>query len=442
MINIDVLEPGLVQDVVKILSAALDTEKDKVRGLESRIRRDSEALGLAETTILRLTQQMEAKDAAMRTIRLKLVDSEVQGAAFHANGVHLQSQIKSLSATNEDIQSKLRDRDAQLQSTEAKLQSLQSELQAARDRNAALESENQGLLEQRDYAIDSLAQRLVSDVIREEEIATAAREMAKASAADSLGDVDLELESFNSKVPLPNSTPKQIPGMIPIPRPTVAQRKKERERYFAHMGGLPLPSAGRPLFDDLKPIAKLGSYDWFKHDIAMRWRSVWCDNNARIHAIVFAPTHVYSGPDGRWVENQSMGAYCGRGRLVEYFATGRKDFVYYAGTYVVHSLRDVHPPGGVIPTDVSDHAIYLQTGLAESEQQKVKECPFFPDGHIRTECFGLQCVGFNHELYRVLRERYERDTGVASTLDAGTKRKAGEEGLDERKIKDIKRELE
>ncbi|KAJ7101855.1 hypothetical protein C8R43DRAFT_1047765 [Mycena crocata] len=106
------------------------------------------------------------------------------------------------------------------------------------------------------------------------------------------------------------------------------------------------------------------------------------------------------------------------------FFINQGPYVYYIGTYLVHSLRMAHPPGSKITSDVSPAAILRATGLSTHLKKKVTEC--FPDGEIRTECFGLQCVGFDQQLYDGLRERFKNACGTASGSE---KRKAGPEDI-------------
>ncbi|KAJ7486312.1 hypothetical protein B0H11DRAFT_1122505 [Mycena galericulata] len=212
-------------------------------------------------------------------------------------------------------------------------------------------------------------------------------------------------------------------GSLPRPVGNERQPKTERSLYVAYMKTLPVPT-DRPDFNspNLAPIDNIG-VNPYTHNVPTSWRTlhcpkrtVWCDVNRRHHALVFAPTHEYSYSSNKWVDKTKMN--CG-GEQVEFFVNQGK-FVYYVGTYVVHSMRTVHQPGSSIASD-SSSAIYRATGLNKEHSEKVAEC--FPDGAIKTECFGLQCVGFNRELYEGLRERFVRADG------GDQKRKAGADDL-------------
>ncbi|KAJ7252346.1 hypothetical protein B0H12DRAFT_1117890, partial [Mycena haematopus] len=87
------------------------------------------------------------------------------------------------------------------------------------------------------------------------------------------------------------------------------------------------------------------------------------------------------------------------GKTRELFLT-RGDVVLYAGTYNILSLRHVHPPGSPAPSEVSKRQLALHAGLTDNS----KTDPMA----LRTECFGLQRVGFDEELYRNLQEGKRR----------------------------------
>ncbi|KAJ7101850.1 hypothetical protein C8R43DRAFT_242504 [Mycena crocata] len=143
-------------------------------------------------------------------------------------------------------------------------------------------------------------------------------------------------------------------------------------------------------------------------------RSIWCGSE-RVHVLVFAPTHEYWYETDTWAVSTKMAGYLGK----EFdFFINQGSHVYYVGTYKVHSLRTVHPPGSRITSDVSQAAILRATGLSAHLKEKITEC--FADGEIKTECFGLQCVGFDQQLYDSLRQRFKAGAGAG-------KRKAGSE---------------
>ncbi|KAJ6599743.1 hypothetical protein DFH09DRAFT_901919 [Mycena vulgaris] len=156
-------------------------------------------------------------------------------------------------------------------------------------------------------------------------------------------------------------------------------------------------------------------------------RTIWCGPNQR-QALVFAPTHEYLPSAEQWTRHSKMAAACGS--TFDFFVN-QGTFVYYVGTYKVHSLRSIHPPGSPVPSDIvrltlqslSYAAIRHAMGLGAELQTKIRQ--YFPDGNVKTECFGLQCVGFDHQLYGRLRDRFlAQETRDSASL----KRKADSEG--------------
>ncbi|KAJ7436512.1 hypothetical protein B0H11DRAFT_1754783 [Mycena galericulata] len=147
-------------------------------------------------------------------------------------------------------------------------------------------------------------------------------------------------------------------------------------------------------------------------------RTHWCGQD-EVHALVYHPTHEYWASINKWVTPTSITLLSGR--LFDLFVN-RKNFVCYAGIYALHSMRDVHPPGSSIPPDVSPVAISYAAGAAGELSHKIVEG--FPDGQIKVECFGLQCLGFDQDLYVALRQRFQASAG-----DQSKKRRADSRDL-------------
>ncbi|KAJ7625737.1 hypothetical protein FB45DRAFT_1030073 [Roridomyces roridus] len=175
--------------------------------------------------------------------------------------------------------------------------------------------------------------------------------------------------------------------------------KSERELYTNAMNcGFPVPPT-RPPLNTLHPIWKLGaSLDLFQNpfpnpkrkSIHFPRRHVFT-SPALVHSLVYAPAEEYwrAGTPSDGVDN----------------------IVYYIGTYAVHSLRFAHLPGSGVPQDVDPEAI-LRTIPANADGTRVMRA----HGELKTECFGLQCTGFDQDLYKALRQRLE---------DAGEEEKGG-----------------
>ncbi|KAJ6569186.1 hypothetical protein B0H19DRAFT_691732 [Mycena capillaripes] len=209
----------------------------------------------------------------------------------------------------------------------------------------------------------------------------------------------------------------------PTPEP---HNLSERALYTRYMKSeFPVP-ANQPTLKDLEPIHRASgaqALDIFlvnnihrqRRTLYCPKRSLWCGAPGA-HVLVFAATCEYSksGPT-------RMALNCGQ--QFDLFMN-KGEMVYYVGIYEVLSLREVHPPGARIPTDVSRVAIVRGMGIHPGPEgkvnEKIREC--YPDGDIRTECFGLRVIGFDHKLYENLREDL-------MSGDGDKKRKAGSEDL-------------
>ncbi|KAJ6514636.1 hypothetical protein DFH09DRAFT_254406 [Mycena vulgaris] len=219
--------------------------------------------------------------------------------------------------------------------------------------------------------------------------------------ADMGRQLDLSSSSASSASPI-NCNGEQI------------ERDPVRWLYEKFMTEFP-PPPNRPAVNTLLPVETVKSsnkLDVFKHNGPKHRphrhfpsRAFFCDDT--IHAIVYHPTHEYWPALHKWVTPTSIVSLAGES--FDLFVNV-KDCVYYVGIYTLHAMRDVHPPGSPIPPDVSPAAIELAAAVkADDEWCKIADC--FPDGHIKVECFGLQCVGFDHQLYRELRQRFQAPAG-------------------------------
>ncbi|KAJ7604403.1 hypothetical protein B0H17DRAFT_71478 [Mycena rosella] len=183
------------------------------------------------------------------------------------------------------------------------------------------------------------------------------------------------------------------------------------------MARFPTP-ANRPRFKTLLPVDTVkpsNNMYFFLHNVPTQRqyrhfpdRTLWSGPDG-VHAIVYHPTHEYWPAVQKWVTPPSISFLSPE--LFDLFLTSQ-NAVYYVGVYAFHSMRDVHPPGSPIPPDVSPVAIHQATGVPAANVNpwdKITEC--FLDGHIKVECFGLQCVGFDHELYHKLRLRFVQPAG-------------------------------
>ncbi|KAJ6477002.1 hypothetical protein C8R45DRAFT_1216791 [Mycena sanguinolenta] len=186
----------------------------------------------------------------------------------------------------------------------------------------------------------------------------------------------------------------------------------ERLLYHEYMATLPVPE-GLPLIsNDLVPIfghaknAGQGLRARLKEVLGPSRpyiyapnRLVWCPGEQ--HGLLFCPTHLYDPLWADWWLRAPEASPIGETR--EVFVT-YEESILYVGTYTVLSLRHVHPPGSPAPSEVSGRQLAIHAGLGEFGKHSML-VPYFPDAVLPTECFGLQRVGFDEELYRILQER-------------------------------------
>lgn len=85
-------------------------------------------------------------------------------------------------------------------------------------------------------------------------------------------------------------------------------------------------------------------------------RQIWTGPDF-FHTLVFAPAEEYGSPGSTPTSPPSIASLCGQ--ECDLFLTGRHKYIYYAGTYMVHSLRHVHPPGSIIPPDIVSSLVWL-----------------------------------------------------------------------------------
>ncbi|KAF7300169.1 hypothetical protein MKEN_01340500 [Mycena kentingensis (nom. inval.)] len=197
----------------------------------------------------------------------------------------------------------------------------------------------------------------------------------------------------------------------------------EREMYLRYMAKLPVSTSRRP-FGELAPIGsqetiksviELAERSTARPVIFLRKRTIWCTQD-RMHALGFAPTEIFHHAKQRWVPYDYVSVHCGRDvqLIVE-----EETELFYAGLYRVHSMRELANQGTPCPTDVDLTAMFAAMGLkvrlfAGSRallHDRIRE--ICPDQSLRppAECFGLQCVGFDEELYQELRTKWGMSGG-------------------------------
>ncbi|KAJ7101833.1 hypothetical protein C8R43DRAFT_242275 [Mycena crocata] len=203
-------------------------------------------------------------------------------------------------------------------------------------------------------------------------------------------------------------------------------------KYRKYMKALPLPE-NQPQFGDLEPICyrenNLHAYlsqdpnakSFLNHLLYLPKRTMHMFD---FQFVAFGPTHRYDQATKKWTEGSDLTSVHGGTR--ELFID-RKEFVYYMGTYKCHDLRQLHPEGTRSPAHISSPEIKdaaLGVPRPSGYQKIVERC--YPDGIIKVEATGLQCIGFNIQLYKSLRRRFAKDCTGKTPAKEG-KRKAENE---------------
>ncbi|KAJ7168872.1 hypothetical protein C8R46DRAFT_1092728 [Mycena filopes] len=138
--------------------------------------------------------------------------------------------------------------------------------------------------------------------------------------------------------------------------------------------------------------------------------------------VAYGPTHRYDRIAGNWTEGSDLTSFHGGTR--ELFVDA-KEFMVYIGTYRCHDLGPLEPNGTSLPSHISlpeimDAALGVPWPPGHATIMKQR----YPDG-VRVSATGLQCVGFNMQLYDALRKRFAHERNKVNA--DGRKRKAEEE---------------
>ncbi|KAJ6582343.1 hypothetical protein B0H19DRAFT_1252446 [Mycena capillaripes] len=203
---------------------------------------------------------------------------------------------------------------------------------------------------------------------------------------------------------------RSLSQLQPPNKPEKQLISQERTLYYTCMNALPHPStSSRPHFSNLIGIHRVENIqDYFQPNFPTKrfvifssvwWfetgalpsarrsahfpqRQIWTSPEC-VHALVFAPTREYRSA-------VNTGPPCVASlsdEMFDLFVTGT------GRIYVVRKMRDVHRQGSVCPSDVPPEAI--QRAIAESGKKIVGP---IPNANLKTECFGLQCLGFDSDL--------------------------------------------
>ncbi|KAJ7836893.1 hypothetical protein B0H14DRAFT_2792935 [Mycena olivaceomarginata] len=219
-----------------------------------------------------------------------------------------------------------------------------------------------------------------------------------------------------------------------------AKAESEHLPFYEYMETLQVP-ADLPPITALRPLSKpdqMGFKSFYQRlngflgqsrpYICAPNRVLWCCGDQ--HALLFCPTHLYDPLWAEWWLRAPDAAPVGEPRAL--FVLSGKNII-YVGTYTLLSLRHIRPPGALPPREIARRQIVMSTGAFDAGV-------LAPDAQIPTECFGLQRVGFDEELYRALVQRFSIplsvpavDITVADAETQGVVGNGGGEGVSKKR---------
>ncbi|KAF7326152.1 hypothetical protein MKEN_00466700 [Mycena kentingensis (nom. inval.)] len=424
---------------------ATESANDALRQSQDRVKSLKEQLSLSERHIAERELEIQRYTAGIVDLKQKL-----KTALDELQAVELE-----LGKANEALQTSILENQA-LESAKKALESKIDELQHAYNK---LQNEAAMLAQQK----DALAKQTRSEKLSYPPNAGTSGNVAR------IAILETQLRQLTAKENPPLARLKEEPATERVYKEPRLKEEKlgaddanaERTAYLDFMAPFPRPS-DRKRFEDLRRVGADGHarevLDYADTIAArpllfLRKRTVWC-NSDKLHAIAFSPTKIYHHTSRRWLNDNTVSMHVGKD--VEFFVQedseldgGKPGTIYYVGVYRVHSMRKVHKQGSVAPADIEFSAIMRAMGLSERRSDgsivldgaRARMREVYPDGEPRTECFGLQCVGWDGGLFGKLRERFkmvrDRGNGVPRAprrdreVDMGSRKRKREDELDE-----------
>ncbi|KAJ7732448.1 hypothetical protein B0H16DRAFT_178152 [Mycena metata] len=214
---------------------------------------------------------------------------------------------------------------------------------------------------------------------------------------------------------------------------------KAQKKYRKYMQQLPAPEAhppyAPPSLKQLEPVCfantnlhgylaqDAGTKSFLNHVLYLPKRITHLFG---FQYIAYGPTHRYDRTTGKWTEGSDLTSFHGGTR--ELFLNF-KEFVAYAGSYKCHDLGSLETNGIGVPSHISLPEIMdaiLGLPWPPGHAKIIKER--YPDG-LRVRATGLQCVGFNNQLYDSLHKRFAHQRAMGKVSNDSAKRKAEDEDL-------------
>ncbi|KAF5344764.1 hypothetical protein D9756_011060 [Leucocoprinus leucothites] len=194
---------------------------------------------------------------------------------------------------------------------------------------------------------------------------------------------------------------------------------------FSIMSALP-PSPTRPRQGSLLPViegsfnptklcaylmANLNTRRYTENSIIFPGRFSWCASPGGYHhALAFEPTHVFNIQTRSWEKGLLMESLYGMVRELFYVQKGK---TYYAGTYkcIRFENSSIRLPDseieGLTSIAIAEAALSDEFSNAPSSvTHRGTLSKLYREGVLMVECMGLQCVGFNKQLYKELLAQY------------------------------------
>ncbi|KAJ7610590.1 hypothetical protein DFH06DRAFT_1246154 [Mycena polygramma] len=200
----------------------------------------------------------------------------------------------------------------------------------------------------------------------------------------------------------------------------LAAMAKSPRTYEQYMAALPKPRIHlRPLRSELLPVFS-SSHDVQQVSDIESFPFLSLHRRARPmpggHFLALGPSHRYDHRSGVWVKGSDLAKYHGSTR--ELFVD-RKGQIGYMGSFKCISLADLDLIEAPRVSKKVMKSLALNGYVPRNREAAIiHQC--YPSGTVALEGMALQYVGFNHQLYKNLRERYVQRRG-------GKKRNAGTE---------------
>ncbi|KAJ7486400.1 hypothetical protein B0H11DRAFT_1913681 [Mycena galericulata] len=370
-IKIDKVEPS--SDGVSLAETRQSKEalQAKCSALEARVK-DS-----AELATKAMCDRVEADKASSALAAMRLESQEVkkQIADLQRTCAELSAANVALSEANDSALSKLRAKRDSCKAQKTSLRAVSDDLEA---QNAALRTETK---------------ELKQEVIALQEDANANADAGKkcVSLENELAELQKEVNAVTkNKGSEVNVEYRRYMAALPVP---------ERLPHFAQLDPIGYKDSNLHAYLAQDPAAK----SFLNHILYLPGRTILISGAAYL---AFGPTQRYQRTTQKWTEGSDLTGFHGGTR--ELFVN-RKEFIVYMGSYKCHDLSTLCPGGTSMPAGLSRKEILdaaLGVPRPTGHAQIIKQC--FPDGVIKVEATGLQCVGFNHQLYDSLRRMFAK----------------------------------